>query len=196
MNWLHHAMLVRRDPLRRAGAVLADVMAHVDRDTLPDAVLGGIAHHHAVDRFTDAHPAVRRSVARVPAPYRRYAGVLVDVFYGRLLAETWAEHAPEPLEDWLQQFHDDMAIAATALAPWPEGFLRRLIRDGWVADYAAHDGHLRVLERLGRRLQARFDRPVPLLDAGALLAEQHAAFVDDFAAFQPDLQAALGEDRS
>jgi len=195
MNWLHHAMLVRREPLRRAGTLLADVRKQVEMAALPDAVCEGITHHHAVDRFTDAHPAVQRSVARIPAPYRRFAGVLVDVFYGRLLAETWAEHASGSLAGWLEEFHADMTDASVTLPPWPQGFLRRVVRDGWVADYAEPEGHLRVLGRLGRRLEARFQRPVPLLDAGALLARAHAGFAADFAEFQPALHAALGERR-
>jgi len=52
-----------------------------------------------------------------------------------------------------------------------------------------------VLGRLGRRLEARFQRSVPLLDAGVLLTREHAGFAADFAEFQPALHAALGERR-
>lgn len=190
MNWLCHVALLRPVPLREAGAILADDLKGAARQGLPPACLDGMAHHSAVDRFTDAHPAVLRSKARVPAPYRRYAGILVDVFYGRLLAAAWPGGA---LGAYLDGLHLRLTEAAVQLPPWPDGFLTRLVRDGWIADYARADGHHRVLGRLQRRLEGRFDRPVRLAEAARLLDEAPEAFAGDFAEFQPDLEAALGE---
>lgn len=121
MNWLCHALLVRPDPLAQAGAVLADDLKGAARIGLPDAVHHGIRHHEAVDRFTDAHPAILRSKARVPAPHRRYAGVLVDVFYGRLLAEAWPAARHGPPDAWLARLHHGLASIAPTLEPWPQG---------------------------------------------------------------------------
>jgi acyl carrier protein phosphodiesterase len=121
VNWLCHALLVRPDPLAQAGAVLADDLKGAARIGLPDAVHHGIRHHEAVDRFTDAHPAILRSKARVPAPHRRYAGVLVDVFYGRLLAEAWPAARHGPPDARLARLHHGLASIAPTLEPWPQG---------------------------------------------------------------------------
>ncbi len=196
MNWLCHALLVRPEPPVQCGAILADVLRGPDRVGLPAAMLDGMAHHAAVDRFTDAHPAFLRSTARVPSPYRRYAGVLVDVFYGRLLAAHWPEAEHGPLAAWLTRLHAGAERVAESMAEWPRGFLRRLVTDGWVADYAQADGHARVLGRLGRRLEHRFNRAVPLGEAAGLLEQQYDAFLADFSEFHPALVAALDESRT
>lgn len=191
MNWLAHAFLVRPEPLVRAGSILADDCKGAARVGLPASMLEGMQHHEAVDRFTDAHPAVLRSKARVPAPYRRYAGILVDVFYGRLLAEAWP-HAGLPLSGFLEHLHAQLLHAAAAVEARPQLFLRRLVSDGWIADYARADGHHRVLGRLDRRLEARFGRSVGLAEGAALLDQEPDGFRRDFAEFHPELARALG----
>lgn len=191
MNWLCHVALLQPSPLREAGAILADDLKGPARIGLPAACLDGMAHHEAVDRFTDAHAAVLRSKARVPAPFRRYAGILVDVFYGRLLAASWA---PERCRAYLDGLHARLIEAAVQLPPWPDGFLTRLVRDEWIADYARPDGHHRVLGRLDRRLEQRFGRPVRLGEGARLLDELPDDFAADFAEFHPALVAALGDD--
>lgn len=73
------------------------------------------------------------------------------------------------------------------------GLIGRLIRDGWIADYAHEDGHARVLGRLARRLEGRFGRTVPLQQAASLLEREWEAFDADFREFQPALEAELGD---
>jgi acyl carrier protein phosphodiesterase len=190
MNWLCHVALLQPAPLREAGAILADDLKGQARAGLPSACLEGMTHHEAVDRFTDAHPAVLRSKARVPPPFRRYAGILVDVFYGRLLAASWGA---ERCAGYLEGLHTRLIEAAVQLPPWPDGFLTRLVRDEWIADYARPDGHHRVLGRLDRRLAQRFGRRVRLGEGARLLDETPSDFTADFAAFHPALVTALGE---
>ena len=49
----------------------------------------GIVLHRKVDSFSDQHPIVLQSRARVRQPYRRYTGVLIDMFFDHFLAVHW-----------------------------------------------------------------------------------------------------------
>src|SRR5690606_41992882 len=61
-------------------------------DALPiSGVQAGIRLHQQVDRFTDSHDRFAISRRRFPAPYRRYAGVAVDMFYDHVLAQRWED---------------------------------------------------------------------------------------------------------
>ncbi|MGL4552092.1 MAG: ACP phosphodiesterase, partial [Gemmataceae bacterium] len=65
MNWLAHALLSPPDPEVRLGNLLADLVKGRDRHPMGEPFRRGIALHQRIDRFTDAHPVVHRSIARL-----------------------------------------------------------------------------------------------------------------------------------
>ena len=149
-----------------------------------DAVSRGIRLHRHIDSFTDSHPVVRRSWQRLQAPYRRYGGILVDVFYDHLLARHWADFGPEPLASYtaragrvLSGFHDRMPARMQRYVLW----------------MGSHDvlgacreqaGVQRVLYGLSRRLR----RPNPLARATGELTRLYPALEEDFLVFYPLLR--------
>ncbi|HEX7953720.1 MAG TPA: hypothetical protein VF523_11700, partial [Burkholderiales bacterium] len=48
-----------------------------------------IVMHRKIDSYTDAHPLVLASKARISPARRRYAGIMVDMFYDHFLAKYW-----------------------------------------------------------------------------------------------------------
>ena len=89
MNFLAHVFLAGDDPALQAGGVLGDFCTPAEAAALPAAVRAGIDLHRRIDAFTDRHAVTRRSCARVSATRRRFAGILVDVFYDHHLAVHW-----------------------------------------------------------------------------------------------------------
>lgn len=186
MNWLAHLRLAPAEPLLRLGNLCGDFVRGVDVATLAPALQQGIRQHRAVDAFVDRHPIVRRSRARLDAPFRRLAGVLVDVFYDHYLARDWAALGDgRPLPEFAADVHallrEHEALLPPRLAavrPWMEA-------QGWLAGYAQVDGIDAVLRRMAARLQ----RPTPLGDGAAQLRVHYDALADDFAAFWPELAA-------
>ncbi len=57
---------------------------------LPSGVRQGIALHRAIDTFTDTHEEIRALRALFEPPYRRYAGILIDIWFDHLLACDFA----------------------------------------------------------------------------------------------------------
>src|SRR5512146_2863292 len=100
MNFLAHALLAGDVPALIVGGVVGDWIKGPLPGALPGDLARGVALHRAVDAFSETHPAFRRSRSRVSAERRRYAGVLVDIFYDHLLARDWAAIHRQPLQEY------------------------------------------------------------------------------------------------
>ena len=92
MNFLAHALLAGETPALIVGGVVGDWVKGVLPGALPAHLAQGVALHRAIDVFAETHPAFCASRARMSLARRRYAGVLVDIFYDLLLAH--ANHFP------------------------------------------------------------------------------------------------------
>ncbi len=186
MNWLAHLRLSPGDPLLRIGNLCGDFVRGVDVAALAPELQRGIRQHRAVDAFVDAHPIVRTSRERLDPPFRRLAGVLVDMFYDHYLARDWdrlGDGQPLPafaasVHALLRQYEALLPPRLASVVPWMEG-------QGWLVGYAAIDGIDVVLRRMARRLS----RPTPLGEGAAQLRAHYDALAGDFAVFWPELVA-------
>ncbi len=62
------------------------------------AIETAIELHRSIDVFTDRHPLVDASLSRFSLTRRRYAGIVLDVFFDHCLARDWVLYADRPLE--------------------------------------------------------------------------------------------------
>ena len=198
VNFLAHLVLDHATPAAAAGALLPDLVRGRDRREVRDELRAAVARHRLVDTFTDHHPLVARSKARVASGCGRYAGVLMDVFYDHLLSAAWADHAPD-LRDRPTFIADAYTLLRDArplmpAAMWPA--VERMIGQDWLGDYATEAGLRRVLGMMAARMTMRFGRVVSF-DAGlcALLVHR-AELAGDFRVFFPQLAAAVAAARA
>src|SRR5262249_6717257 len=148
LNWLAHVFLSEPTLQFRLGNLLADLVRGDERAGMSPDFLRGAAQHKAIDAFTDAHPVVRRSRARIDARYRRFSGVLVDIFYDYCLARHWTAYAVEPLPAFTARFYAE--IEATPL-PLPDGAhatLQRIVRHDLLGQYVRIEGVENSLRRV------------------------------------------------
>lgn len=150
----------------------------------PGRIGAAIALHRRIDAFTDAHPVVRGARGRVAPLRRRYAGIMVDLFFDHFLARGWAEHHGDPLAAFAARVY---ALLAARRAELPEGLQQvsaRMAERNWLEGYAQPAFVGRALEGVGRRLR----RGNGLLGAGDDLLAGYAGFEADFRAFFPELR--------
>ena len=101
MNHLAHALLAGDDEALQLGGMLGDfVHGQPDPAVLPSRVIAGIRLHRAIDVYTDAHPEVLTAKALLPSPYRRYAGILLDMWFDRCLARDFPRWSVRPLPEY------------------------------------------------------------------------------------------------
>ncbi|WP_460677026.1 acyl carrier protein phosphodiesterase [Hymenobacter coalescens] len=162
----------------------------------PPAVQRGIRLHRLIDSFTDAHPVVRRSTARLRAAgLVKWAGVVADVGYDHLLARDFARYhydAAEPLPAFAQRMYALLHQRRHELPERLQQMLHYMRQHDWLTGYAHPEGLARALRGLSQRVPQ-----------GAVLATGSAAFLtelpayeDDFRAFWPELQAATAACRA
>ena len=189
MNWLAHLRLAPQPPqppLLRLGNLAGDFVRGIDINTLHPDLRRGVQMHRAIDRFVDAHAAVVRARQRLQPPFRRFAGVLVDVWFDHYLARDWPQHGDGGLlAGFLDAVHADLHDHRELLPPRLQQVLPRFSTEGWLAGYATIAGIERVLGLMGQRLA----RATPLAQGAEPLREHYGALGDDFAALWPELVA-------
>ena len=126
MNWLAHVFLSEPDVEFQLGNLLADVVRGPQRDGMSASFVRGAACHKAIDAFTDAHPVVKRSRARIGNEYRRFSGVLVDMFYDYFLARDWERYSSMTLDAYTSAFYASVQAHAIELPPDARTLLERM----------------------------------------------------------------------
>src|SRR3982751_4465764 len=100
MNLLAHALLASPDAEVMLGSLIGDFVRGRIDPVLPPKVRAGIALHRAIDAYTDSHADVAAARRLFAPPFRRYAGILLDVWFDHLLARQWARFGEDDLDDF------------------------------------------------------------------------------------------------
>lgn len=184
MNFLAHLRLGPDEPQQALGGLLGDfVKGPVAAIELPDSVRQGIWLHRSIDAFTDRHPLVARSKARVTGERRRYAGIMVDMFYDHLLARHWEQFTDEPLASFTGRMYQAVLEQQALMPERARRVLVRMAEDDWLGSYAQLPNLHQALNKMSLRL--RPGNPLP----GAVdeLERDYRGFEADFMAFMPEV---------
>jgi len=183
MNFLAHLYLAPDDDEALLGSLMGDFVKGPLRGQHAPGIECGMALHRRIDSFTDAHAIVRRSRARIPPPRRRYAGIIVDMFYDHCLARDWPRYAALPLGQFAQRVYRLLEVNDRLLPERLQVMAQHMSREDWLSSYRELHGVALALERMGRRLT----RGNALLGAGDDLIANYAGLGEDFDAFFPQL---------
>jgi acyl carrier protein phosphodiesterase len=193
VNFLAHLVLsgAHDDDLLLGNFAAEGVRGRAAVAAYPPAVQRGIGLHRLIDSFTDQHPVVRRSTARLRAAgLGKWAGVAADMGYDHLLARDFARYhyAPaEPLPVFARRMYALLHQRRQELPEPLQQMLHHMRQHDWLSGYAYPAGLERALLGLSRRAPGG---AVLATGAAALLAEL-PAYAADFAEFWPELQAAV-----
>lgn len=185
MNFLAHALLAGDDPALIVGGVIGDWIKGSLPGELPDDLAKGVALHRAIDSFAESQPAFRRSRSRVSGFRRRYAGVLVDVFYDHLLARNWAAVHHRPLDEYCDAVYQSIKVRLDELPISSRPGLTLMAKEDWLTSYAQIEGIADVLARMSRRAR----QPNPLTNG-------EDEFLADVEGFTIDFHEWLGDTRN
>jgi acyl carrier protein phosphodiesterase len=185
MNLLAHALLAEPDSELMFGSLIGDFVRGRIDPALPPKVRAGIALHRAVDAYTDTHRDVVAARALFDPPWRRYAGVLLDVWFDHLLAREWHDHGEGALDAFSLRVRGVLGANAPIVPERMRAFVSYLGAHDLPARYrdAAVIGD--VLHAMSRRLK----RANPLAGALPVLVALDAPLRERFEAFFPDLRA-------
>lgn len=184
MNYLAHLLLGGNQPGQLLGSLYGDFVKGPLRGRWPPDIERSIRLHRAIDAFTDAHPCVRQGKARFPAARRRFAGIVMDVFFDHCLARDWALYSDIPLGQFTATVYKVLADEPVlpdrlaAIAP-------RMASQDWLGSYE----DFAVLRDVILGMSRRLSRPEWLAGAYEELEDLYEPLRKDFQAFFPDLKA-------
>lgn len=185
MNYLAHLYLAPPDPEAWIGNLMGDFVKGPVPQWLSPACRAGIRLHRAVDSFTDQHPVVHGARQRFAPPYRRYAGIVLDLYFDHLLACNWDCYADEPIEVFIEKVHCTLVHRYHRLPSNMRPRMRYLVERNLLLSYRDTASVRAALSGIGSRLR----RPFPLEQAMDTAEQARPALEADFRRFFPELTA-------
>lgn len=188
MNYLAHLLLAGPDDASRIGNLLGDFVKGTPASLAgryPAAVIAGIVMHRKLDRFTDEHAAFRTARDLLAPPRRRFAGIVVDIFFDHFLTVHWEQFSPLPLPAFLAEIYAAFARHPAWLGDELTRALPRMREENWLQSY----GTLAGLALTFRRVAERSPRTAPIRASCHDLTAHYASFDRAFHQFFPDAQA-------
>ena len=183
MNFLAHLFLSDGSDEGLLGGLMGDFVKGPLDDRYAPGIRRGIVLHRHIDTYTDAHEVVHRSKARVSAARRRYAGIMVDMFYDHFLARDWATFSDEPLAAFARRAYDLLARNHAMLPERLQRMAPYMIRGDWLGSYAEVESIGDSLDGMSRRMK----RENRLEGSVEELVDNYNDFAADFHDFMPAL---------
>lgn len=184
MNHLAHLYLADLTGTSLAGSLLGDIVRGPLQGRYAPEIEHGIRLHRRVDSYTDGHPIVRFARTRLLPPYRRYAGILLDVLFDHYLTLDWPRHSSKPLSAFVADVQQ--RLTREALRVGNPGLVLRvsyLRSRKLLLSYHSLEG----VERALQGLAARLSRANPLASGVDALRPRYRDLQEDFRAFFPQL---------
>ena len=179
MNFLAHIYLSGDDEEIIIGNFIADGIKGNRYLNYPPGIAKGILLHRAIDTFTDSHPIVHQSTARLHKNYSHYSGVIVDILYDHFLAKNWSHYCDIPLEEYVQDFYELLRNNFTKLTPRIQKMMPFMIAGNWLSSYATVEGISKILAQMNVRTQG----VVKMDEAVNELVEYYDDFEAEFTSF-------------
>ena len=184
MNFLAHLYLSGNDEQLMIGNFIADSVKGSLFKNYPEGIAKGIKLHRAIDFFSDNHPVFLKSVERLRPNYRKYAGVIVDIFYDHFLAKNWNEYSEISLEEYAGKVYSLMLKNILQMPNKAIMFLKYAIRTNVLVSYETLDGIGEVLHGMSRRTIFKSNMEFSITD----LKENYPLFENEFELFFVDLK--------
>jgi len=183
MNYLAHLYLSEPHDEAWLGSLMGDFVKGPLDDRYGTEITRAIALHRKIDVFTDAHPLVLQSKPRMSANRRRYAGIMVDIFYDHFLAKHWRDFHDEPLASFTSRIYQVLERYHAVLPGRLQRVAPMMMQWDWLGSYAEIGSIYTALNRIGQRLK----RENPMRNSADELVANYAQIESDFRAFLPEV---------
>jgi acyl carrier protein phosphodiesterase len=186
MNYLAHIYLARHSTDAMLGALMGDFVKPNQQAQYKAQIAREIILHRKIDSFTDSHDINLAARGLFEGQRRRYAGILLDVFYDHVLASNWQDYSEIALNDFIAQFYAALHQAHASFPPNLSYAAPRMIAQDWLGSYVAFEGVHVAIHRMSHRLSRNGD----ILREGLIDLERHYEELSEgFKQFFPELLA-------
>jgi acyl carrier protein phosphodiesterase len=151
MNFLAHLFLSGDNEEIITGNFIADHVKGKAFFGFSDGIRAGILFHREIDMFTDANPLFLESKQRLGGKYRKYAGVITDMFYDHFLAVDWDEYSSESIDRFTRRMYAIVMKRFLILPAKTQRILPFMAKDNWLKGYGTFEGLERALKGMDKR---------------------------------------------
>ncbi|MFL5762402.1 MAG: ACP phosphodiesterase [Bacteroidia bacterium] len=184
MNFLSHIYLSGNSEGLLIGNYIADSVKGQVINDFPEEIRKGIVLHREIDTFTDQHPVVELSKRRLRPKYRKYAGVIVDIYYDHFLAANWENYSDESLPDFTKKIYRLLSERSNSFPVKSQRFTKYMLEYDILNAYAKLEGIERVLQGMSGRAKFESNMEKSIHD----LKEHYSSFENEFRKFFPELR--------
>jgi acyl carrier protein phosphodiesterase len=174
MNYLAHLLLSGDNLDRQVGGLLGDFVKGPLTGAYPLDIQQGIVLHRKIDSLLAKLPCVTQLLPLFEGPWRRYAGIVIDIAFDHLLALHWHRHHPQPLSTFCGAFYQHLHFRRNLLPENAREFCQNAIQMRWLESYVDAELMPIILDRVG----SRFHQPIRLGDAWEKVADNREIFED------------------
>lgn len=186
MNFLAHFHLSQNNPELAIGNFLGDFARFHEIDHLSKDIVKGWHLHRFIDEFTDTHSAVHKSKELARPVVRKYAPVLIDIYYDYFLANHWHSFSNITLREATNEYYQWMKNSIDILPKQAKRFYQYAIQYDIFYAYKSYTGIEKVLQGMSNRASFQSN-----LNAGVLhLKSNRKEYETDFLRFYPELEKA------
>lgn len=183
MNFLAHLYLSRHDEELMIGNFIADSVKGKKWMDYSPGVAKGIQMHRLIDSYTDSHPVFIESIKRLRPVFRKYSGVVADIFYDHFLAAEWSKWHEMPLEDFTRSVHRILLKYEHIMPERSRMFLGYMLREKIPLPYASVKGIEKVLYGMSRRTSFENN----MREGARELQKNYELYKSEFETFFPDI---------
>jgi len=184
MNFLSHIFLSGNSEGLIIGNFIADSVKGTDYKLYSEEIQKGIILHRKIDTFTDAHNIVEQSKQRLRAKYRKYATVIVDIYYDHFLAANFRDYSPVELDVFTEKVYSIIRNNHAVLPEKSVQFTKYMMQHNILFNYSKLEGIEKVLYGMSRRARFVSNMELAIVD----LKEHYPLFENEFKSFFPELQ--------
>ena len=185
MNFLAHVYLSGTEEGIIIGNFIADGIKGKKYKVFPESIQKGILLHRAIDSYTDKHPIVKQSTARLHQNYGHYSGVIVDILYDHYLAKNWKKYHKVPLATFVENFYELLRKNYEILPARIQKMMPIMISQNWLLSYETTEGIAKILSQMNIRTKGKSKMNLAILE----LEKYYDDFEEEFESFFTELIA-------
>lgn len=183
MNFLAHLYLSGENEEIIVGNFIADHVKGNAFDKFKDEIKRGIHLHRAIDAYTDSHPVFIQSKNRLSPNYRKYAGVITDMFYDHYLSAFWESYSEEKIESFTSRMYRIVMKRFFILPLKTQRILPFMAKDNWLKGYGSTEGLGRALNGMAKRTPFESGMENAITD----LKKDYNLYKQEFETFFPEI---------
>lgn len=183
MNYLAHMFLSLDQEDLMIGNLSGDFVRVADIRFMKSEIERGVMLHRKIDKFTDTHSIVSRSIARLTPIHGKYAAVIVDILYDHLLAHNWAAYTTESIEAFKVRNYEILSRRHDDLPDRLQKKIVKMIDRDFIEAYRSFEGMRHIMRFMDKRTSfpSDFESSVDQYES------EFEDFNEDFRLFFPEL---------